>query len=296
MSCQQNSAAAAGAGVKNGVAGTASKVAYAIGAATTTGVGASVGGLIGGGIGAILGPAGAAAGTATGMAVGGRAGYKTAQGARAAIQETRQRAATEKAWKDSKAGQRAIKSRNTQWQRAREKYTNTTTKLKAQKDTATKRYQAAKEEWMNENTGLNAALKGGTRGAAMTPEARAAAAGVAAGVVNVIGQTITRQARGGGGQQDLGKKVGVAAYQQMKQYKTRVEEAKLNAWLSSPEGKVANAHYEKTMNTFKAQEEQHAAQYNQVRASANRRYNTTRTKFSEQYKRCRQAAKSPRKN
>ncbi len=286
MSCQQNSSAAAGAGVKNGVPGTAGKVAYAIGAAAATGVGAGVGGVLGSGIGAILGPAGAVTGAAAGVAIGGRVGYKTAQGARDAIRETRQRAAEEKAWKDSQAGQRAIKTRNTQQQRAKGKYANATAGIKAKKEAATKRYQAAKEEWTSANTGLNAAIKGGARGAAMTPEVRAAAGGVAAGVVNVIGQTITREARGGGGQQDLGKKVGVEAYQQMKQYKTRVEEAKLNAWLSSAEGKVANARYEKRMNTLKAQGEQHAVRYNQARASANQRYNTTRAKFSGQYKRC----------
>ncbi len=248
MSCQQNAAkVAAKAGVRNGVSKTANKIAYAVGAAITTATGAGVGGAIGAGIGSILGPPGTVTGAGVGTVVGGRVGYRVARDTRDRIREVSRRAAEEKAWKDSRAGQRAVKTRTTQLQRAGEAYKATTTKIEARQETSVKQYQAAKKEWLAQNAGLNAALKS-PKEAVMSPEGKAAAAGVLQGALNVAGQVLSEagQTSRPGGQpgpagRDLGRRVGQETVRQARQYRSRVEEARQKAWLDSPEGQVTEA-------------------------------------------------------
>ncbi len=290
MSCQQNAGQAAKASARNGVSKTANKVAYAVGAALTTAAGAGVGGMIGAGIGSILGPPGTVAGAGVGAVAGGRMGYRVARDTRDKIREVSRRAAAEKAWKDSRAGQRAVKSRTTQLQRAGEAYKARTAKLEARQETSVKQYQVAKKEWLAQNTGLNAALKS-PKEAVISPEGKAAAAGVLQGALNVAGQVLSEagqtsrpggQASGPAGR-DLGRRVGQETVRQARQYRSRVEEARQKAWLGSPEGQVTEAKYKKTMKKLKTQQEAAAGAYNRRRTTINRSYNTSRSNFLSQH-------------
>jgi len=280
MSCQQNSASAARAGARSGISNLAGKAAFAAGASMTTGSGAILGATIGSGFGDLLGPGGSVAGGVLGGALGGSAGYKSAENIRDGIRQVRRQVGEERAWQGSKAGQRAKKTRQTQRSRAKEKYEAAMAPVNAKKEATTQRYQAAKAEWMSKNTGMSAAREKGIKGAFKTPEAKAAALGIAQGAFNVAGRTVTNSRVGA----DLQAEIGMETYQQAGRLKDRVEQSRNAAWMNSPEGKAAHKKYQKAKDRFKAQAGELTAQYKKARVTANKRYDTARLKFSEKYR------------
>ncbi len=275
MSCQSNSnkvSSSGGAAAGSGISSFGSRAAYAGGVIG----GAMMGGMVGNAI--FPGP-----GTAAGLLIGGWAGARLTNRAR---QKKAGRRA-EQTWQRSDKGIAAVTKRDRALSKAKANYAKEGAKLVARKTELTDQYKQARAHGMAAVSGTRGQ---GLRGLVTSPEAKAAGSAFMTGATKVAGALIVENQTRKPGNLPPGQrthramgKAGRETLRQAGQMKGRVQTAREQAWLNTPEGRATNDQFQADMKAYQRKRSELARTYNLSRGKIEGKYALVRDKFLRQH-------------
>jgi len=287
VSCETNRNGAAQAAGQNGISTTASKSSFSVGSMIGKGGGAAVGFGVGFAAGTVA--AGPGLGSMAGGLAGAYLGYKAGDALLSdkidnKLRERAERARQERTWKASPAGQKAIATRNERLRAAKGAYEEGMAAIKPREKEVKAAYDKAKSQWLKANSGASAIRDGNIGQALTSPEAKAALGGLVEGAIRVAGQTerdkrMNKVMEGWGATPTPGDRISGEVIKQAADYKSRLEAAREQAWLDSPEGEVVKERYDKGMAQLKPAKQEVSRKYADTKESAEEKYNQARTKF-----------------
>ncbi len=259
MSCQKNANQSAGAAIKNGISGIASKAAYMAGGIA-----------IGTGAGFVAGPIGMFAGGVIGGVVGSRMAAKSKQ--------KRLAAAEKKRWQASETGKKVKRVRDRDLDKAKLAYQPKADRFKARKEKIEAEYETAKQAWLGQQKGVISSTS--VKEVLSSAPVRAAATTVAG---TALGAAIHHAKWSASGYPADPKRTATkAAIAAAIAYPKAIKDERQMQWQQSPEGLAATAKYRKSTSKLQAQWKPIKQKYRQKRKAIKARYQQARDDFLNQ--------------